>query len=108
MPRKRTADGPPVVRDGRGKRPWRTTDWSAEARRAVERIGTELHEAWCGAVLWKPGIIALFGNEGSKGRVLSRWLKGLREIVVQQLGAIELGFAASEDGYSWVILARPK
>ncbi len=80
-------------------------DWSKEANRVVKLTSKDMFEAQRGAIrLPHPAVCAAFGNDGyrycdqmqSQVRLLNR--------ACEEQGMPRLGFALSDNGYSWVAL----
>ena len=80
-------------------------DWTAEARHMVRHVSKHMFEAHRGAMPWKkPGISVAFGNDGHDKRQINEiatLIAYLREHKIK-----ELGFAATDDRYSWVMIVK--
>tara|TARA_B100000965_G_scaffold351539_1_gene326193 strand:+ start:135 stop:1052 length:918 start_codon:yes stop_codon:yes gene_type:complete len=90
--------------------------WVREAQRAAEHVSDQHFPAHRGAILWRPGTTAVFGNDGydSPASDVESDLMGLRvraqvENVRDSLRSRNLperSFGKSDDGYTWVILVE--
>jgi len=80
-------------------------DWQKEAHDVLNHVSEHMMEAHRGAMPWKkPGICVAFANDGA-GEKQDREIHDLRDYLVDQ-EITELGFAKTEDGYSWVMLIK--
>ena len=75
--------------------------WQREAAEAVDYVHSHLHEAHRGAILWCPGVTAIFGNDNHKDERSRAGLQRLQDKLVES----EM-LANHTDGYSWVVLVR--
>jgi hypothetical protein len=85
-----------------------SSDWSKEAIQAANYLHQEHFEAHRGAVLWEPGVVVIFGNDGYLQDERTR--KEV-EVVREKLRATnikEIGFGTdtAEDGYTWALLVE--
>jgi hypothetical protein len=85
-----------------------TRDWTEQAKLVVNRLTEDFFAAHRGAVPWRKGIIAIFGNDGySSDERTKKEVAWLRQNLAD-LHAEEVAFATDEEGYSWVLLVRPR
>jgi hypothetical protein len=87
--------------------------WENEAREAALLLNNHYFQAHRGAILWRPGITAIFGNDGyapvghepdeSTHRAQNE-VKAIRALLKERRTQ-EIAFNTTPDGYSWVILA---
>ena len=78
--------------------------WQAEAEEAVNYVNGHLFPAHRGALLWCPGVTAVFGNDGYGHPKVQAEIERLRnKLRAQELE--ELGFSSC-GAYSWVVLVK--
>jgi hypothetical protein len=85
-----------------------SSDWSKEAIHAANYLHEEHFEVHGGAVLWQPGVVVVFGNDGYSQDERTREEV---ELVREKLRAAklrEIGFGADtvEGGYTWAPLVE--
>jgi hypothetical protein len=77
--------------------------WQSEADEAVEFIHAHLFPAHRGALMWCPGVAAIFGNRGYEDPCAKAEVERLRsELSNRRIE--QLAFAT--DNYSWAVLVR--
>jgi hypothetical protein len=88
--------------------------WEDEAKEAAILFHTHYFVAHGGAVLWRRGITALFGNDGyasigddsSGGAERAHREVDLIRERIRERNIEELAFATTPDGYTWVMLVK--
>jgi hypothetical protein len=82
-------------------------DWGAEAIKAATYIGEHLGEAHRGALVWEPGVVAIFGNDSYNGDGRAKQEVAYVREHLADAGVTELGFGTdAEFGEDWVLLVR--
>jgi hypothetical protein len=87
--------------------------WEKEAREAALLLNNHYFQAHRGAILWCPGITAIFGNDGyapvghESDEATLRAQNEVEAIraLLKERRTQEIAFNTTPDGYSWVILA---
>ncbi len=79
--------------------------WQTEADEAVDYVRKHLFSAHRGALLWCPGITAIFGNDGYEDARTQLEVENLRsELTNRKLE--EVAFTTDDENFSWVVLVR--
>lgn len=79
--------------------------WDSEACEAVNYIHQHLYEAHRGALLWCPGVTALFGNDGYASPTVQQEVKNTCDRLATH-HIEQLASAQCANQNSWVVLAR--
>jgi hypothetical protein len=80
-------------------------DRDREATRAADHCSEHLFESQRGAMPWKPGVIAIFGNDGYSVDGRARDEVAMLRRKLAEAGHAVLGFGVdSQDGFTWALL----
>lgn len=79
--------------------------WEEEADEAAAYVARHFFEAHRGAMLWCPGVTAVFGNDGHTHPKTQAQVERFRKALKVKRRK-ELAFARGTDRYSWVILVK--